>query len=62
MAEGKIGCPKKRFHQNMVSKKVSKHLWDYSLVHQSGILSRIARGKMRRMGDEEVTGQTLEIS
>ena len=61
MAEGKIGCPKKRFHQNMVSKKVSKHLWDYSLVHQSGILSSSIRGKMGKIAIEEVISQTQEI-
>ena len=55
MAEGETGHLKKRFCQNMVSKKVSKNLWDYVLVHQTGILSRITCGKTGRTGIEEVT-------
>ena len=54
--------PKKRFHQNMVSKKVPKRLWDYGLLHQARILSSIGCGKTGHTGVEEVTGQTPEIS
>ena len=44
-----------------MSKRVPKNLWDYGLVHQDGILTRIDRGKMGRMGIEEVTGKMPDI-
>ena len=59
---GDIGRLKKRFWQNMVSKKFPKNLWDYGLVHQDGILSCISRGKTVWTGIEKVTGKTPEIS
>ena len=37
-------------------------MWDYGLVHQAGVLNRIARGKSGRTGIEEITGQTPDIS
>ena len=46
----------------MVSKKVPKRLWDYVLVNQAGILSRITFGKTGRTGVYEVTIQTPDIS
>ena len=46
----------------MVPKKVKKRLWNYGLVYQADILSRIARGKAGRTGFEEVNGQAPEIS
>ena len=61
-AEGEIGHLKRRFRQKMVRKNVPKRLWDYGLVHQAGVLNRIARGKTGRTGIEEVTGQTPDIS
>ena len=60
-AEGEIGHLKKRFRQKMVSKAVPKRLWDYGLVHQAGVLNRIARGKTGHTGLKEVTGQTPDI-
>ena len=54
--KGEIGHLKEHFRQKMVSNKVTKCLWDYILVHQADILSRIACGKMGRMGIDEVTG------
>ena len=55
-AERNIGNTKKRFWQKMVSKKVPKRIWDYGLVNQAGILSRIDCGKAVQTGIEEVTG------
>ena len=46
----------------MVSKKVPKHLWDYGLVRQDGIISRIAYGKTEEARICEVSGQTSYIS
>ena len=50
--EGDIGHLKKCFQQTMVSKNAPKRLWDYGLVHQDDILSRIASGKTRWTGIE----------
>jgi hypothetical protein len=40
----------------MTKKSVPKRLWDYGLVYESELLSRMARGSDRRTGYEEVTG------
>ena len=61
-AEAEIGHLKRRFCQKMVSKRVPKRVWDYGLVNQAGIMSRISRGDTGRTGVEEVTGQTPDIS
>ena len=53
-AKGDIGHQKK-------SEKIPKHLWGYSIVHPSGILSSIAHDKTGYTGIEEVVGQTPEI-
>jgi len=42
----------------MGRKKVPKRLWDFGLVYQSEIISRMARGKNGRSGYKEVTGET----
>ena len=46
----------------MTKKKVPKRLWDFGLVYESELLSRMARGSDHRTGYEEVTGQTPDIS
>jgi hypothetical protein len=46
----------------MMTKVVPMRLWDYGLVHQAELKSRIARGKDGRTGYEEVTGETPDIS
>ena len=46
----------------MVSKKVPKRLLGYCLVHQAGILSRIACRNILQIDLEEVTGQKQDIS
>jgi hypothetical protein len=61
-AEREIGELKKRWRRKMTDKCVPKRLWDYGLVHQAEILSRISRGKSGRTGIEEITGETPEIS
>lgn len=52
---------KKRWRRRMTELNVPKRLWDYGLVYESELLSRIAR-RNRRPGIEEVTGQTPDIS
>ena len=46
----------------MHKKKVPKRLWDFGLVYESELLSRMARGRDRRTGYEEVTRDTADIS
>ena len=45
----------------MTQKAVPKRLWDYGIVYESEILSRISRGHNGRTGYEELTGNTPEI-
>ena len=40
-AERDIGELKKRYRQQMLCKKVPKHVWEYGFVHQAEVLSRI---------------------
>ena len=46
----------------MAKKKVLKRLWDFGLVYESELLSRMARGDDHQTGYEVVTGQTPDIS
>ena len=46
----------------MQKKRVPKRLWDFGLVVESKILTRMARRQDLRTGYEEVTGQTADIS
>ena len=46
----------------MTKKKVPKRLWDFGLIYEAELLSRMARGEDRRTGYELVTGQTADIS
>ena len=61
-AEREIGFLAKRWKLRMTKKKVPKRLWDFGLIYESELLSRMARGNDRRTGYEEVTGQTPDIS
>ena len=61
-AEREIGFLAKRWKLRMNKKKVPKRLWDFGLVYESELLSRMARGSSKRTGYEEVTGQTPDIS
>ena len=46
----------------MQNKKVPKRLWDFGLVYESEMLSRMAHGRDRRTGYKEVTRETADIS
>ena len=61
-AERKIGFLEEHWRARMHKKKVPKRLWDFGLVYESELLSRMARGRDRRTGYEEVTGDTADIS
>jgi hypothetical protein len=43
-AKRKIGEIKKRWRHQMLTKKVPRRLWDYGLVYEAEIMSRITRG------------------
>jgi hypothetical protein len=45
----------------MVKKKVPRHLWDYGLVYEAEIMSRISRGPKGRTDIEMITGDTPDI-
>jgi hypothetical protein len=61
-AEREIRDIKRRWHNKMVSKGAPKRLWDYGVVHQAEIMSRMSRGKTGRTGYEDVTGEMPDIS
>ena len=46
----------------MVERRIPRRLWDYGLVYESKVLSRISRGHSERPGLEELTGNTIDIS
>jgi len=46
----------------MRKKKVPKCLWDFGLVYEAELLSRMSRGHSKQSGHEEVTGNTPDIS
>ena len=61
-AESAIRELKKRWKHRMSVKKIPRRLWDYGLVYESEIMSRIARGNEKRTGIERFTGDTPDIS
>ena len=61
-AEGMIGETKKLWKTKMSAKNVPGRVWDYGLVHESTIMSHIARGPDGRTGYERMTGNTPDIS
>jgi hypothetical protein len=61
-AERKIGFLAKRWKLPMTKKKVPKRLWDFGLIYESELLSRMTRGTDCQTGCEKVTGQTPDIS
>ena len=42
-------------------KVIKKRLWDFGLVYDAELLSKISRQKEKRTGYEEVSGQTPYI-
>jgi Reverse transcriptase (RNA-dependent DNA polymerase) len=61
-AEREIGFLAKRWKLRMTKKNVPKRLWDFGLIYESELLSRMARGNDRRTGYEIITGETPDIS
>ena len=46
----------------MDERNAPQRLWDYGIVYESEILSRMSRGHDDRTGYERLTGQTPDIS
>ena len=61
-AEQEIGILKTRWKNRMAAKGVPSRLWDYGLVYESEILSRISRAPNERSDIEQITGETPDIS
>ena len=61
-AEREIGLLKQRWHRRATDLHVPKRLWDFGLVYEAGILSRVARGQDGRTGLERLSGDTPDIS
>ena len=62
VAEREIGFLAKQWKLRLQKKKVPTRLWDYGLVYEAELLSRMAQGKDGRTGYKEVTGNTADIS
>ena len=62
LTEREIGILRKRWQSRMVERCIPRRLWDYGLVYESKVLSRISRGHSERPGLEELTGNTIDIS
>lgn len=61
-AEREIGFLSDRWRRRMSKKFVPRRLWDFGLVYEAEILSRLSRGRDGRTGYEEVFGQTPNIA
>jgi hypothetical protein len=62
LAEQEIGFLSKRWKLRMQKKNVYSWLWDYGLVYEGELLTRMSRGDDGRSGYEQVTGETPDIS
>ena len=61
-AECEIGFLEKLWRRQMKKKVIPKRLWDFGIVYEAELLSKMSRGKRKQTGYEEVTGQTPDIS
>lgn len=61
-AERENGVLKSRWKVQMQRKNVPSRLWDYGLVYEGEILSRITRHNHPRTGLEQLMGDTPDIS
>ena len=60
--EPMIGRLRRRWRQTMTKNQVPRRLWDYGLVWEAEIISRLATSPTGRTGLEEVTGDTPDLS
>lgn len=61
-AEREIGFLSERWRRRMAEKSVPRRLWDFGLVHEAELLSRLLRGRDGRTGYEEEFSQTPNIA
>ena len=61
-AEDSIRECKRRWKQRMIRRRVPKRVWDFAIVWEGEILSRICRHGNQFTGIERVTGDTPDIS
>ena len=55
-AEREIGFLSERWRRRMAKKSVPRRLWDFGLVYEAELLSRLSRARDGRTGYEEVFG------
>jgi hypothetical protein len=60
--EREIGFLSRRWKLRMQKKNVYSRLWDYGLVYEGKLLTRMSRGDDGRSGYEQVTGETPDVS
>ena len=46
----------------MIKRRAPNRVWDFGMVYQSNILSRISRGHAGRTGMERIKGDMVDIS
>ena len=61
-AEDSIRELKRRWKRRMIKRRAPKRVWDFGMVYEAEILSRISRGHDQRTGLERLTGDTCDIS
>ena len=61
-AEDSIRELKRKWKRHMIKSRAPKRVWDFGMVYESEILSRISRGHDGRTFMERITGDTLDIS
>jgi hypothetical protein len=61
-AEDQIREVKRRWKLMRQRRKIPTRLWDYAMVHITKLMNMTARGRNGRMGHEEITGDTPDIS
>ena len=61
-SEDSIWELKRRWKQCMINHRAPKRVWDFCMVYESGILSRISQVHDGRTGMRRITGDTVDIS
>jgi hypothetical protein len=62
MVEREIGILRQRWAARKTAMQIPARLWDYGLVYEAELLSRMARSNQERCGLEELTGETPDIA
>ena len=61
-AEDSVREMKRRWKQRIIRRRAPKHVWDFGLVWESEIQSRMCRNNTTCSGMERITGDTPDIS